>query len=47
MITSGLAATFGSREVSLKSIFKALGRKIIFYVFNQSLLRNNSCDFSA
>ena len=35
----GLTATFGSRKVSLKSIFKALGRKIIFCVFNQSLLR--------
>ena len=31
---SVLTATFGSREVSLKSIFKALGRKTIFHVFN-------------
>ena len=27
----GLTATFGLKEVSLKSIFKALGRKILFY----------------
>ena len=37
---SGLTATFGSRELSLKSIFKASGRKIIFYVFNLSLINS-------
>ena len=31
----GLTATFGLRKVSLKSIFKALGRKIIFYLFTK------------
>ena len=35
----GLTATFGSREVSLESNFKASDRKIIFYVFNVSLFR--------
>jgi len=29
----GTAVSFGSREVSLESIFKALGRIIVFYVF--------------
>ena len=34
---SGITATFVLREVSLKSIFKVLGRKIIFYacVYNK------------
>ena len=36
---SGLTATFGSREVSLESIFKAPGRKIICDEFILSLLR--------
>jgi len=32
-------APFGLREVSLESILKALGRKIIFYVLITNLLR--------
>ena len=36
---SELTATFGSGEVSLESIFKAPGRKIICYEFILSLLR--------
>ena len=39
--SSWLTVTFGSRAISLKSISKAPGSKIIFYVFKLSLLRKS------